>query len=355
MNNCNNNNLYLLSFVVGSESGLAMVSASSEATARQTLRNSGRYNWDPKSYNIIQCRNIGVTASIRTELLIESYVNALTAYEAIISSLNKYIGPKGDKGCKGDPGPMLFETVEVTIDDGVGEPSVDVTPLGTPGVDGRLRLDFHNLKGDRGVSIRSVEQTAFSTEDGGNNEVTITLDNGESSKIILKNGRRGITDVSAGIDTMPGTPSVVANIDANGLLSLFFSGIKGETGQPGRNNTSMSIVDELPEPSEDIMDKIFLLYNDLTDKYDVYFVATYGSTYSYVQAGSLEVNFEDYKRKDSEIWLTQEEFDAIPIKDATKTYNIYEEEDIETEIPDEEGDSGGGSSGSGPSSLSETA
>lgn len=341
---CTNNNLYIMSFVVGADSGLAFVAASNESQAIQILRNGGKYNGFPTKYQILQCRNVGMSLSISTQLLMESYVNALSAYDAFVSAITPYIGPKGDKGDRGESGPVPFDTVIATIDGGEGEPSVDATISGTPGVDGELHVNFHNLRGDRGVSIDRVEQTLLSSEDGGSNEVKIILDNGDESTVVIKNGRRGITGVSAGVDNMPGTPSVVSSYSDDGSLSLFFYGIKGETGAPGRNSTSMTIVDELPEPSESIMDKIFLLYNDSTGKYDVYFVETSESSYGYVQAGSLEVNLEDYKRKDSEIWLTQEEFDAIPIKDATKTYNIYEEEDIETEIPDEDssdsGDSG---------------
>ena len=95
---CNTNNLYIISFVVGSDSGLAFLSAPTEDAAIQTLRNSGKWNGEPDSYKILQCRNIGMATTIRNELLMESYVNALAAYDAILSATTPYVGPMGPQG-----------------------------------------------------------------------------------------------------------------------------------------------------------------------------------------------------------------------------------------------------------------
>ena len=107
-NSCNipETHLYVLSFVVGSESGLAMVSAPTATEAFQILKNSGsRYC---EGYTLIQSRDIGMTTQCNYGLLLESYVNALEAYNAILSAANKLIGRKGDKGDQGDRGELTY-------------------------------------------------------------------------------------------------------------------------------------------------------------------------------------------------------------------------------------------------------
>lgn len=99
MQDCNY--LYALAFTVGGDSGIALVSARNDRDAVQILRNSGKYNVLPDKYTVTKQLNLGLSSSIRTELLLESYVNALGAF-ALLENAVKWI--KGDKGDKGDPG-----------------------------------------------------------------------------------------------------------------------------------------------------------------------------------------------------------------------------------------------------------
>lgn len=46
-------------------------------------------------------------------------------------------------------------------------------------------------RGEKGVSIKSIEQTKTSTESSGTNEVTVTLDNGTRSTFEVSNGKKG--------------------------------------------------------------------------------------------------------------------------------------------------------------------
>lgn len=46
-------------------------------------------------------------------------------------------------------------------------------------------------KGDMGVGIASVEQTTTSTEDGGENIITVTDTDGKASTFVVKNGSKG--------------------------------------------------------------------------------------------------------------------------------------------------------------------
>ena len=86
--------LYVISFTVGSESGLALVAAQDAATAFQVLKNGGSRCSD--GYSLIQTRDIGMSTSCSYGVLLESYVNAIAAYDAIVSVADKFI--KGDKG-----------------------------------------------------------------------------------------------------------------------------------------------------------------------------------------------------------------------------------------------------------------
>ena len=95
--------LYEISFTAGSEAGLAMVAAQDERSAFQILKNGGSRCHD--SYSLIQIRDIGMSASCTYGLLLESYVNALTAYEAIASVADRFL--------KGDPGDNIWTSMYV--------------------------------------------------------------------------------------------------------------------------------------------------------------------------------------------------------------------------------------------------
>ena len=330
--------LYVISFTAGSESGLAMVAAQDERSAFKILQNGGsRYS---EGYALTECRNIGMTTSCHYGILMESFVNAREAYDAIVQVVNRIAkGEKGDKGDKGDVGPLLFDQVNVLVDENTGTPSAVVEIVGTA-----MNIAFGGLKGETGktgTSSTRIDQTIISEEDGGRNEFTIYMDDGSSKAISFRNGKRGISSATVSVDSLPGTPRAYCSIDEEGNLDIQFYGLKGVQGNPGVVDTTMVVVDELPQSaSAETAGIIYLIYNEDTDEYDRYYTVVDGGTYTFAQIGDTAVNLEDYVRKDSEVWLTQEEFDAIQVKDITKTYNIYEEEEDVTPISDE-GDSSG--------------
>jgi len=86
--------LYTISFTVGSESGIALVAATSDKDAFQILKNGGSRHCD--GYRLIQTRDIGMSTCCTYGLLLESFVNAKEAYDAIVQAAQKII--KGDKG-----------------------------------------------------------------------------------------------------------------------------------------------------------------------------------------------------------------------------------------------------------------
>lgn len=177
-------NLYVVSFTVGAESGLAMVAAPNATKAFQILVNSGSRCGE--EYVLIQTRDIGMTSQCHYGLLLESYVNALEAYDAICSVADQLKGVKGDRG-------------------------------------------------ERGNGIVGVEETVVSHADEGINVVTFYDADGNQYSIQVRNGSKGSVGVSqaeVNIDDTIGTPSCQVSL-VNGVLVLSFSGLKGEQGEVG--------------------------------------------------------------------------------------------------------------------------
>lgn len=191
--------------------------------------------------------------------------------------LDSLVGPQGEVG---------VDDVEVSIDN--DNPSSD--PSVTSSLDdGVLSIHFSNLKGGPG-----------------------------------ERGPAGVESANVNVDDLPGRAHAVISI-INGVLTISFYGLKGDQGNPGTNNAETVVVETLPQPpGESTRNKIYWVYNQQTGYYDQYITQRLGDSWSWVQMGSTEIDLADYVRKDSEVWLTREEFDAIPIKDLTVTYNIYE-------------------------------
>lgn len=79
------------------------------------------------------------------------------------------------------------------------------------------------------------------------------------------------------------------------------------------------------QPSASTIGKVYFVGEQGSDSKMRYSTSSDGSSYSWIGIGSTDVDLSDYQRKDDEIWLTEAEFAAIPVKDTTKTYNVYEE------------------------------
>ena len=95
--------LYVISFTVGSESGLALVAANDEKTAFQILKNGGSRCHD--GYRLVQTRDLGMSTCCTYGLLMESFVNALEAYAAILQAADHFL--------KGDPGDNIWTSMYV--------------------------------------------------------------------------------------------------------------------------------------------------------------------------------------------------------------------------------------------------
>lgn len=82
MNRCSTDNnpskLYVISFTVLKESGIAIVTAKSDKQAFQILQNSGSYNFNNgELYSLVQIRDIGMTANCNYGLLMETFANTI--------------------------------------------------------------------------------------------------------------------------------------------------------------------------------------------------------------------------------------------------------------------------------------
>ena len=126
--------------MVKNQSGLAMIVAGTEEEALRHLRESGLYNGSPELYVLIESRNLGEYVGCEYGLILESYTNALLAFDAICSIAEKIKGEKGDKGDKGNKG----DTGEQGLPGGIAWPELYV--------DGDLWL--HIVEPDNQLSAR---------------------------------------------------------------------------------------------------------------------------------------------------------------------------------------------------------
>ena len=125
-----------------------------------------------------------------------------------------------------------IQEVEVSVDNQVGTPSVDVSYSG-----GQLVLTFHNLKGETGDAAGfgtigadingGVGTPGVSVESSGDNTAKNLMFHFTNLK-----GETGVTSVVATIDDTSGTPSCQVSL-VNGVLTLAFSGLKGIKGDTG--------------------------------------------------------------------------------------------------------------------------
>ena len=379
---CTNNNLYIMSFVVGADSGLAFVAASNESQAIQVLRNAGKYNGFPTKYQILQCRNIGMTLSISTQLLMESYVNALSAYDAFVSAITPFIGPKGDKGDRGEP--ARIGQVYAETDSNVGIPEVEISTSGDDFAKDIL-FKFKNLKGETGpmgptgppVAIidnleTNTSRLALSASMGvvlRQNIENVSRNLGHAIYIgdpvatvdepikRIKNSYGEsfypVTHESAvrdddGVTVGVKISQTLTQLDNQGII---LSNLQSSVGALSSNDTvvawdgsSAPVVGNIPlgvvvtydgtdytgtlGPSSSTFQKTYMVGNEDDDTKKMYVTVKYNDTYYWVPLGDTDVDFSDYQRKDDEVWLTEDEFSALLDDheiDPNKTYNVYEE------------------------------
>lgn len=126
--------------------------------------------------------------------------------------------------------------------------------------------DWDSFKGEQGergeagkdgVSISSVVQTKTSTDDDGNNEITVTLSNGQKSTFTVQNGSQGsqgirgetgstgngISSITVSESTADGENNVVTISMTDGTSKTFNvkNGSKGADGSSGGGSSDVSL------------------------------------------------------------------------------------------------------------------
>ena len=153
--------LYLISFSVGVDSGLALVVADSERNATTILRNSGKWNGRPDCYAILQTRNTGLFCDCSYGLLMEVYLNALQAYAAIKDALNSYSPRTGIDG-KSAYDIWIDNGNTGTIDDFLDSLIGPIGPVGPRGLRGergeRGEQGPQGIQGIQGIQGEQGEQ-----------------------------------------------------------------------------------------------------------------------------------------------------------------------------------------------------
>lgn len=167
--------------------------------------------------------------------------------------------------------------VEVSIGDGIGEPTAESTYEG-----GKLTINIDNIKGD---GIASIEQTP-STEDGGVNIVTITCESGATYHLQILNGSKGergngIASITEQVSDQDGGINTVTITDDDGQTHNIHTrngriGIPGESAvfdpQTGniatmKQTTGSSITDPM---SQNAVTQAIDNHNDIDNyKYDL--------------------------------------------------------------------------------------
>ena len=188
--------------------------------------------------------------------------------------------------------PVSF--AEVTVDEGYGTPSVDVEYEQR-----ELRMDFHNLKGN---GIANVEQTTTSTEDGGVNETTITMDNGGTTVMQVRNGRTGGTGPkgdagdSAIFDPSTGNISTMKQTTGDDTLSPM-----------SQKSVTEAVVSQVESKAEPMAD---LAFNDENNNAIVIFKDGHIKTKEF-DSSDIRVNVYEEENHQADLTLEDEAGNAI--------------------------------------------
>lgn len=136
-------------------------------------------------------------------------------------------GEQGIQGIQGEQGPAgadALSNYDIWLSTGYE---------GTPEDFLQFLVGPQGEKGDTGISIKSVQQTTVSTEEGGENIITITLEDGTTSTVRVMNGNTGIQGPEgkigpAGPQGPKGDKGETGSAGAQGQ-----QGIQGPTGPAG--------------------------------------------------------------------------------------------------------------------------
>ena len=101
------------------------------------------------------------------------------------------VGKKGDQGDKGVGVKTVEQTTTSTADN--GENVVTITLTDGKSSTFKVMNGSKGGAGDKGVGVKTISQTTTSTADGGTNVITVTLTDNTTATFQVKNGSKGAT------------------------------------------------------------------------------------------------------------------------------------------------------------------
>ena len=189
------------------------------------------------------------------------------------------------------------DVTTLTITDAEGTKTVTIND-GEDGKDGQNGTD--------GVGVASIEQTTASTLDGGDNIVTVTLTDGQTSTFTVKNGTKG-SDGSAGQNGSDGfSPTITTNkvgkettisiTDKNGSNEvIIYDGSDGVIGKDGEQGVGIQSITQTTTSTEDngVNELTITLTDNTSHTFEVR-NGSKGSDGTPGQAGKTPVKGTDY-------------------------------------------------------------
>ena len=134
---------------------------------------------------------------------------------------------------------------------------------------------------------------------------------------IVSNLGNTVATIGAAVDAMSGSEVIIAWDGASvPVVADIPSGVTVTYNDTDYTGTLAA--------SSDLSGKVYLIGQQDSDVKTQYVVAQNNGAYTWIREGTTELDLSQYKRIDDEVWLTQQEFDALEVKDPTKTYNVYE-------------------------------
>lgn len=236
------------------------------------------------------------TTVTKKQLLIDEHMNVLRVKNAD----GEWVEVPALIGRQGDPGvgiKSIKQTTTSTEDD--GDNIVTVTLTNGVEVTFTVQNGSKGNKGDTGdtgVGVQSVEQTTTSNEDDGNNVITVTLTNGEKFTFTVQNGSKGST------------------------------GETGKTGETGADGVSVQSVTQTTTSDADGGDNVITV--TLTNGVKSTFIVKNGSKGGTGSPGANGKSAYDYA-KDGGFTGTEAEFIAklatayLPLSGGTMTGTLY--------------------------------
>ena len=82
---------FVISFTARHQSGMAIVLSSTEREAFACLKQMGQYNGTPNDYVQVAIKNVGKYDGCAYGLVLESYTNAIVAFDAIAALASKIV------------------------------------------------------------------------------------------------------------------------------------------------------------------------------------------------------------------------------------------------------------------------